>query len=200
VSAALAAAAPAVDRRHDDAVVAGARALVERGLVVGSVGNVSARTREGMRITPTRLPHRTTTADDLVTVDTFGAAHAGRWAPSREWPLHLAVYAARPDAGAVVHTHSPQATAWSVVAARLDGVTEDFGYYDVAPVRTAAAADPGSDALAAAAVDALGADGRACLVHAHGVVAIGPTVEDAVVIAEVVEHQATIAWLLRGRP
>jgi ribulose-5-phosphate 4-epimerase/fuculose-1-phosphate aldolase len=73
---------------------------------------------------------------------------------------------------------------------------EESAYYGIGPVRTSSAAPAGTDALAAAAAEALG-DGKAVLLGGHGVIALGRDVAEATIIARSVEHQATIAWLLR---
>jgi L-fuculose-phosphate aldolase len=135
---------------------------------------------------------------DVVFVASDGSPR-GRAAPSTEWPLHLAVYRARPDAGAVVHTHSLHATAWSFrgLGAALPEI-EELRYYGIGPVAVSAPAGAGTAQLGAEAVLALGGAGRAALLGEHGVVALGACAADAVLAAEVVERQATIAWLLEG--
>jgi L-fuculose-phosphate aldolase len=135
------------------------------------------------------------TRDDLVLVrdgDDTDARTA-----SREWPLHAAIYRARPEAGAIMHTHSVHATAWSFLDEPLGPATEELEYYATGPIRTSAPAQAGSDRLGDNAVAALGAS-SAVLLGRHGVVAVGPTPDDALVIARVVEHQAQVAWLLRN--
>jgi L-fuculose-phosphate aldolase len=178
-------------------VVAGARTLTDAGLVVGTVGNVSARVGNRVRITPTRRAYDQLTTEDLVTTDLDGRLVAGRHGPSRELPLHLAAYRERDEIRAVVHTHSPFATAWSFLGSPLEPLTEEISYYGIGPVRTCALQDAGSDALAEAAVAALGRS-KATLLGGHGVVAVGATVDEAVTVARAIEHQAHIAWLLRG--
>jgi len=177
-------------------VVETARAMSAKGLVVGSVGNVSARVGEDVAITPTSMPYETMGDDDIVIVRADGAVD-GEHAASRELPMHLAIYAARPDAEAVVHTHSVHATAWSFLGEPLEPALEEAAYYDVGPVATSAPARAGSPELAERAVAALGAS-RAALLGRHGVVAIGATPGEALTIAEVVERQAQVAWLLRS--
>ncbi len=180
-----------------ESLVAVARALYERGLVVGSVGNVSSRTADGLRITPSRMPYASMEAADTVTVTWEGRSVAGTGhAPSRELPLHLAIYAARQEVGAIVHTHSPHAAAWSFLGEPLEPITEEIEYYGIGPVRTSEPAPAGSEHLASRAVAALG-DSRAVLLGRHGVVATGATPADALVVAEAIEHQAQVAWLLR---
>ena len=181
----------------DREILAACRAMVGRGLVVGTAGNVSARCRRGVRITPSRTDYRGMRRRQLLTVDHAGAVVRGSGTPSLELPLHLAVYAARPDVGAVVHSHSPHATAWSYLNAPLEPPTEDMTYLGIGPVRTSAPAPAGSARLAERAVRALGAS-SACLLGRHGVLAVGPTVRAALTVAEAVEHQAQVGWLLRG--
>lgn len=176
-------------------VIAAARSLVERGAVVGSVGNVSARVGAGFIVTPSRCPYERIEVADLAHV--LDGEATGPLPPSREWRLHSAVYDARPDAGAVVHTHSPQATAWSFLGEDLAPELEDNEYYETGPIHTAPPAPSGSVELAAGAARTLGRS-RAVLLGRHGVLAIGASPEQAVLIAAVVERQAQVAWLLRG--
>ncbi|MGX6448448.1 class II aldolase/adducin family protein, partial [Patulibacter sp. S7RM1-6] len=180
------------------AVVAAARALLAEGLVVGSVGNVSARIDDELRITPTRAAYERMRPRELVPVDVATGTVRGDGVPSRELPLHLALYRARPDVGAVVHTHSVAATAWSFLDEPLTPELEDLAYYGTGSIATAPPAPAGSDALAHAAVTALG-DGRAVLLGGHGTLTVGRTPDEAVLVARVVERQARVAWLLRGR-
>jgi L-fuculose-phosphate aldolase len=183
-------------RRAAPGILAAGRAMAAEGLVIGTVGNVSARAGAGLVVTPTRMPYARTRARDLVVLDLDGEAMAGRRTPSREWRLHALIYRARPDVGAIVHTHSHYATAWSFRDEPLPPL-EESDYYGIGPVRISACSRAGGLELAEGAVAALG-DGRAALLGQHGVVATGKTPEDALVIARVVERQASIAWLLAG--
>lgn len=180
----------------DRQIIDGARELVARDLVIGTVGNVSARAGGSIRITPTRTPYRDMDPADLVTVDLETGASAGDRRPSRELPVHLAVYRASRHVGAVVHTHSQYATAWSFLGAPLEPATEEMAYYGIGAVRTTEPAPSGSLELARSVTRGLG-DSRAVLLGRHGVLAVGPTVESAIVVARAVEHQACVAWLLR---
>lgn len=173
------------------------RGLRARGFVVGSVGNASVRTGGGLLITPSRHDYDTMRVADLVEVDGRGRVLGGAQRPSRELWLHLAVYAARPDVQAIVHTHSPHATAWSFLGEPLAPETEEMTYYGIGRVGVAPPAPAGSPDLAASVAGSLGEAG-AVLLHGHGVVAVGGDVAEAVTVAEAVEHQAQIAWLLRG--
>jgi L-ribulose-5-phosphate 4-epimerase len=180
-------------RRLDAAVVAAARALRERRLVVGSVGNVSVRKGPYVRITPTRVPYEVLRRSDLVTVDASGTVMAGTRTPSLELPLHLAIYTARPDVGAVIHTHSPFATAWSFLREPVPDLLEEQSYYGLGAVSVSRPCRSGSRELGRSVVAALG-DSSAALIGAHGVVAVGPDCAAALVVAEVVEQAAHVAW------
>ena len=92
-------------------VVPTARAMAAEGLVKGSEGNVSVREGDLIHITPAGLPYEEMEEADLVTLSLDGDVVAGDRAPSSERAVHLAIYAARPDVLAIVHTHSPAATA-----------------------------------------------------------------------------------------
>jgi L-fuculose-phosphate aldolase len=186
-----------VDWRSGRQVIAAARAMAREGLVIGTVGNVSFRTAQGVAITPTRTAYDRLRRRDLALLDLHGAVLAGRLAPSREWPLHTAVYRARPDVGAVVHTHSLHATAWSFRDGEALPEVEELEYYAIGTVSVAPPAPAGSEALARGVVRAL-ARGRAALLAGHGVIAVGDTPAEALQAALVVERQAALAWLLRG--
>jgi len=178
-------------------VVEVARLLNTHRLAIGTTGNVSCRDRGGMLITPTRSDYATMHPHDLVFVAEDGSYDQSGPEPSTETPLHSAIYAARPDAGAVVHCHSAYATAWSYLDEPLAPATEDIAYYDIGVVATARFAPAGSNELGSAAAEAIG-DARAVLLAGHGVLSLGTNPAQALIVAQVIEHQAQVAWLLRG--
>jgi ribulose-5-phosphate 4-epimerase/fuculose-1-phosphate aldolase len=179
-------------------VLESAREMARLGLVAGSSGNVSAREGDRIHITPRALPYAEMTQADVVTLGLDGDVVAGRREPSSEWRVHLAVYAARPDAHALAHTHSVHATAWSFLGEPLDTDTEELEQAAGGAVQAAPYAPTGSAALARAVVDALGAR-AAVLLGRHGVLAVGSSPARALDVAAVVERQAQLAWLLRSR-
>jgi L-fuculose-phosphate aldolase len=188
-------AAPRLARvRKARAVIAGAREMLARDLVVGTVGNVSARVGAGMLITPTRFAYDRLRPRDLVWLAADGSPSAGRRAPSREWRMHAAIYRVRPDVAAIVHTHSVHATAWSFSGRGALPDCEELDYFAIGPVQTSAPAPAASQQLADNAVAAL-AGGRAAMLGEHGVVATGAGVAEAVLAATVVERAATVACL-----
>jgi L-fuculose-phosphate aldolase len=158
--------------RAREAIVAVCQELSRTGLVVGTAGNVSVRDGDLVAVTPSGLRYGDLTPELVGVHQLDGTPVEAPLAPTSELPLHLAVYAARPDAGAVVHTHSPAATALSALADEVPAV-----HYYVAmfggPVRVAPYATYGSDSLARGAVQAL-RDRTACLLGNHGAVTVGP--------------------------
>lgn len=168
-----------------EAAVAALRRLDALGLNRGSTGNLSVRDGDGMWITPTGMGADDTGADDLVWLGRDGSVR-GRWQPSSEWPFHRAVYAARPDVGAVVHTHSVNATA----LACLERPLPPFHYMVAVAGGDSVPCVPyrlfGSEALSQCVADALG-ERDACLLAHHGLVAAGRTLAQAVKVAIEIE-------------
>jgi L-fuculose-phosphate aldolase len=177
-------------------VVKAARAIADRGLVVGSLGNVSLRVGDRILITPTRIRYADMAVEDVVPLDLQGRRCGGRHEPSREAPLHVRLHAEASGDSAVVHTHGVHSTAWSFLGIALPVLTEDLGYYDIGAVRVAPYARPGSPALVDGAAAALHGS-RAVLLARHGAVAVGTSLDEAVTIAEVVERQAQLALMVR---
>ena len=150
--------------------------LVADGLVVGTAGNVSARGGDLVAVTPSGLDYASLTAELVGVHRLDGSPAEAPLQPTSELPLHLSVYAATGTA-AIVHTHSPAATAVSALVDEIPAV-----HYYVAlfggPVAVAPYATYGTDELAAHVVAAL--RGRTgCLMANHGAVTIGPDLATA---------------------
>ena len=170
-------------------IIAAARELDALGFMPSKSGNLSCRTPRGFLITPSGLPYAETTPEDLVEVAPDGAVLGGRRRPSSEWRLHAAAYAARPEVAAVVHTHSPFATALSCARQGIPPFHYMLALAGGPDIRCAAYATFGTEALAQAAVAAL--EGRrAALLANHGVVALGTRLAGARVLATEVENLA----------
>jgi L-fuculose-phosphate aldolase len=169
------------------------------------VGNLSVRRENHLLITPTRVPYWDMVTRDVVTVAVDSGRWTGRRSPSRELPLHLALYRARPEIGAVVHTHSPYATAWSFTGRSLPDTgpspmarTEELQYYGLDDIPTTGTVEPAGSVQLGDAVACAMPTGGAVLLRGHGVVVAAPTLSDALSRAAAVEHQALVTWLVRG--
>lgn len=171
-------------------VVKIARSILERGFVSGTQGNVSARlgTTDRFLITPSNTPHKNLKPEDLALCSLESKHLAGEMRPSIELPLHAAVYCARPEVRAIIHTHSPCAT---IVAASGEAVVLHFEHArDVIggdTIPCAAFAPQGSTELAENVVAALAGKTRGLLLADHGTLAVGSSLEEALVISELIE-------------
>src|SRR5215212_10362763 len=172
-------------------VAAASRRLAGEGLVIGTAGNVSARTGDHVAIMPTGAEVATLEAGDVTVVALNGAVLEGTLAPTSELDLHLGVYR-RYDAGAVVHTHAPFATALACVVDEVPCVHYSMlllgGDVPVAPYATF-----GTPELAESVLDAL--EGKAAaLMASHGAIAHGPAVDHAVETSLLLEWACQVYW------
>ena len=170
-------------------VIDAALTMSASSLSAGRSGNVSVRDGDRVLITPTGMAYGDLVPSDIVSMGLDGSVLPGSRKPSSEWHFHAAIYAAREDVQAIVHTHSNAATA---LACLEEGIPA-FHYMVAAAggidIRCAPYATFGTDELATVAVNAL--KGRkACLLAHHGVIACGPTLPKAYDLAVEVETLA----------
>lgn len=177
------------------------RATVTAGLNRGSSGNVSCRFREGLLITPSGWPADQVEAEHVVWVDQEGRGGSGRLVPSSEWRIHRDIYRARPEAGAVVHVHSPFAVSLSCLRRGLPAFHYMVAVAGGPDIRCAGYATFGTQALSEAVLVAL-VDRRACLMANHGMIALGADLPDALALAVEVETLCEQYWRasLMGTP
>lgn len=180
-----------------------ARHLYERGHNGPLDGNISVRVDgETLLATPTGCHKGRLRPSDIVavTAETGLPIMSGR-APSTELRLHLAIYRARPDVGAIVHAHSPSTVALSVVGGSLDKPVIPELYFAVGPVPTVPYASPTTDDVGQGVVPFLDAH-QAVVLERHGPVALGGDLEEALIRLESIEHTARITLLAHtaGQP
>lgn len=177
------------------------RSLFERGLTPGSSGNISVRLADGgWLVTPTNASLGFLDPAMISRLDAQGHLVSGD-APTKEIPLHSALYATRSNARAIVHLHSTHAVALSMLR-EIDPravVPPMTAYYVMRAGRTALVPyfRPGDPAV----VDAIrGLAGRysSVLLANHGPVVAGETLEAAVFATEELEETAKLYLLLRG--
>jgi len=173
-------------------VAAASRRLAAEGLTPGTAGNVSARHEDRVAISPTGAVLAQLQAEDVSVVDLDGNQVGGSLAPTSEIELHMGVYR-RYDAGAVVHTHAPMATAIAcVLKDELPCVHYQMlmlgGAVKIAPYRTY-----GTEALAEAVLNAL--EGHtAALMANHGAIAYGQDMAAAVENMLLLEWACSVYW------
>ncbi len=172
-------------------MAAAGRRLADRGLVIGTAGNISERTGEMVAVTVTGAEFDKLDAEQVTVIGLDSAVIAGELEPTSELQLHLGIYG-RYNAGAVVHTHAPMATALACVLDELPCVHYQMlalgGSVRVAPYRTF-----GTSELAQVTLDAL--EGRAAaLMSNHGAINYGSDLEAAIQGALLLEWACTVYW------
>lgn len=170
------------------------RAMYDKGLVVGTWGNVSRRKDNLIAITPSGMDYLGLTPEDIVIVDLKGNLVEGKWKPSTEVGLHARIYELYPQVGAIVHVHSPYASAFAVAGKVIPPVLEETAQLLGGEVRVAAYAKCGSSDLARNAADAL-QDRQAVLLANHGLVGVGKDGQEALNACLVAEKSAMVSVL-----
>jgi L-fuculose-phosphate aldolase len=172
-------------------VAAASRRLAIERLVVGTAGNVSTRRGDRIAITPTGAELASLEPKQVTVVDLEGRIVAGKLEPTSELDLHLGVYS-RYEAGAVIHTHAPMATALSCVLDELPCIHYQMLLFGGA-LRVAPYATFGTPELAKSVLTAL--EGRnAALMSNHGAIAHGPNLDSAVELSLLLEWACTVYW------
>ena len=173
--------------------------MASEGLVVAKQGNVSIRLpdRETALITASKVPYDVMKPDDLPILTLDGKIVVEGLKPSKETPIHLAVYRARTDVRAVVHTHSPFATAVSALHESVPAFLEEQVPYLGGEIRTAKYGMSGTDQLAVNVVKGLG-ERNAVLLANHGVLTCGIDLESAFRNALLAERISEIYLISRS--
>jgi len=176
------------------AVLATARAMNAAGLNRGTAGNVSALHESGFFVTPTGMDYDESEPEDIVFVGLDGSA-SGRRKPSSEWRFHRDIYATRPEAGAIIHTHAPFATALACRGEAIPSFHYMIARFGGADVRCAGYATFGTQELSDAMLLAL-KDRNACLMAHHGMVVFGVDLKLALALAVEFEALCEQYWRL----
>ncbi|NPV92143.1 MAG: class II aldolase/adducin family protein [Firmicutes bacterium] len=172
-------------------VVWASREMSIRRLVVGTWGNVSTRVGDCLVVTPSGMDYMKLQADDPPVLDLEGRVLLGGRRPSTETPMHRTIYRHREDVRAIVHTHSPYAAALSAARQPLPPILEELAQMIGGEVRVAEYALPGTQELADRVVAALG-DSAAAFLPNHGLVGVGRSVNEALLVCEIVEKGAMV--------
>src|SRR4051795_9247239 len=183
-------AAPVTFDTEREALADACRTLASRGLVIGTAGNLSVRAGEQVVVTPTGCTFEGVAPEEMSVVELDGDVVEGE--PTSELGLHLGVYRAMDWAGAVVHTHSPMATAVGCVLDELPPI-----HYAMlalgGSVRVAPYATFGTDELHSHVLAAL--DGRlAALMRNHGTLNCAASLDAAVEGALLLEWACSLYW------
>jgi L-fuculose-phosphate aldolase len=177
-------------RQEREALAAAGRRVADRGLVIGTAGNLSIRVEDRVVVTPSGAMLGELTPEMMCVVDENGDRLDGDLAPTSELPLHLLIYRTTGDAGAVAHAHALASTAVACTHTELPAV-----HYTVlelgGAIRVAPYATFGSEELASNVMAAL--EGRvAALMENHGSVAYGADIAEACSRLEMLEWHADL--------
>lgn len=183
-------------------IVAEARALGASGLNRGASGNLAVRAGAAMLITPSGVPHDSLAPEQIarMPLDAEDGAWEGPMKPSSEWRFHRDLLRARPEIGAVVHTHAPWSTVLAIARRPIPAVHYMIAAFGGPEIRVAEYACYGTPELSAAVLRAM--EGRlGCLMANHGMLTAGPDLSRAVWLAhelEALAHQHYHALLIGG--
>ena len=177
------------------------RRLEAAGLVTGTSGNVSARDAQTglIAISPTSTPYDRMRPEDVSVSDPEGELLEGA-AASVELPMHLAIQFGRPEVAAIVHTHSPYATAVGLVLDEIPVVLAEQAAAVGGPIPVVSYAPTGERAMGEAVLAA--GDAWAAIVRNHGPVCLGRSLGEALRCAFAVEEAAQVYAVARqlGEP
>ena len=183
-----------------DSICRLAKSLFDRGLTIGSSGNISVRLADGWLMTPTGSSMGNLDPNEISKLDLNGKLISGK-SPTKESFLHIAMYDERPDSGAVVHLHSTHSVAVSCLAGidKKNVLPPITAYYvmKIGKLPLVPYFPPG-DINLAKAVKEMASNHHAVLLANHGPVVAGITLEDAVYAIEELEETARLFLLLRN--
>lgn len=171
--------------------------MAQLGLIAGQDGNVAVRVAaERALVTATGLLKSEVTADDIVEVDLAGGHIRGHRRASSELDMHLRILRRRPDVGAVVHAHPPVATGFGVAGEAFDDCVLPELIFQVGHVPLVPYGTPGTGELGDR-IEPYLAEFSVLVLANHGAVAMGPTLTDALIRMESLEHAAKILLTAR---
>ena len=178
-------------------IVAACRVLVERGYLMATGGNVSLRVPEqnGFAITPSNYDYARMTPDDVCILDLDLNLLAGQHTPSIESSLHATVYQTRPDVNAVVHTHQVYASALALIDAPIPALFDEQVRFLGRSVEIIPYAPSGTGFLRKKIARCIKNHHNAYILQNHGVLCLGPTMEQAIHNVEILE-KCSLAYLL----
>lgn len=177
-------------------IVATAQRAYQEGFMAATSGNFSCLDETGqyIAITPSGMAYSVMTPKDIVILDLNGNVVEGHNQPSSEWKMHVEIYRHLPQYRAIVHTHSPNATAYAVLRKEIPCVLVEMLLFLGGSIEVAKYAPQGSAAVGTNCLPILSRK-PACLLANHGVVAAGQTLAQAYTNSVYVEDSAKIVRL-----
>lgn len=174
------------------------RQLEKLGYFIGTWGNISVRVPEGFIVTPSRVEYAVIEPHDFVTVSLDGTVLAGHRLPSSESEIHRAVLNKKPDVGAVIHSHSPYATAVSCLHQTMPVFVEDMAQIIGGEVHCTRYVPAGQHKKIAEEVAITIGEENAVLLANHGMMCCGRNLEEALVASQILEKAALMMLAAGG--
>ena len=178
-------------------VVETCRRLVEKGFLIGTGGNVSVRAAGGraFAVTPSNTDYLQMSPAEICVLGLDAAVLEGEMKPSIESSMHAAIYANRPDAAVVIHTHQVYASAFALINQPIPALYDEQVRFLGRSVEIVDYAPSGTSFLKKAIVSKLGSHANAYILKNHGALCLGDSVERAVFNVELLEKCA-LTYLL----
>jgi L-fuculose-phosphate aldolase len=188
-----------ISEKFKKLIVETGRELYKQNLTIGTWGNISILDSETglIYIKPSGMDYNEINLEDVIVINKQGKTIEGFRKPSIEMPMHLSIYNARKDVGAIVHYHPVYSSVLAVTGFNLPGICEDFVQIVGEKVLCAKYALPGSDELAENAVASLGNRNAVFLLN-HGTLCVGKDMKEAMKVCHVVEKTAHIYILSKS--
>ena len=186
--------------KQREKIVTISKKLLADGVVHDGQGNLSIYDRDSglVVITPSAVPYRQRTAEDICVIDVEGNVVEGKWKPTSELALHLIYYQNRADVNAVIHTHALNATVFGIIGEQpMPMVLNEAAMGLGGPVPIAPYGRPGTEELAEVTFKATG-EGYAVIMAHHGLVTVGDTLEQAYFATAAAEATAKTITLARS--
>jgi L-fuculose-phosphate aldolase len=178
------------------AVIETAQNMAQKGLVVGTAGNVSLRLREPdgrelLAITPSGCRYDSLKTNDIVVVDFEGQRVEGELRASIEVMMHIEIYKARQKVNAIVHAHPDYCSVIAVARREIPPIIDEQVTYIGGEIKVAEYALPGTKELAKNAASALGPRNAVILAN-HGALSVGRDLHEALTLCELLEAMAKV--------
>ncbi len=174
------------------------RRIWQKGFCAGNEGNHSYRIgKDRFLCTPTGISKGNLKPDDLCVVDGEGKQISGKRKRTSEFLMHAAIYKARADVNAVIHSHPPHATAFAMAGVDLPTCIHPEAEVFLGPVKTAKYVTPGDTRLGESLMPFVH-DSTVILMGNHGVVCFHADLEQAYYNLEIVDAYARILLLTKS--